>query len=98
MIANNIATSQPSPRGAVSVGGAIVFCLPRIRLGSVYPVGSSLRTPPWMDDATVFTVPLAICIGAVEYEMEEVVEELYALVEWNSTEAGALATPPVEKE
>ena len=51
-----------------------------------------------MDDATVFTVPLAICIGAVEYELEEVAEELYALVERNSTEAGALATPPVENE
>ena len=75
-----------------------MFCLPRIRLGSVYPVGSSLRTPPWMDDATVFTVPLAICIGAVEYELEEVATDLYVLVERNSTEAGALAAPPVEKE
>ena len=51
-----------------------------------------------MDDATVFTIPLAICIGAVEYELEEVATDLYVLVERNSTEAGALAAPPVEKE
>ena len=62
-MANSSATSHPSPIGRV-------FGTPGERLGAVggrYPEASaSLSTPPRIEEATVFTVPLAMFIGAVE--------------------------------
>ena len=63
--ASSSATSQPSP-----IGAGFVFGTPGERLGAVggrYPEASaSLSTPPRIEEATVFTVPLAMFIGAVE--------------------------------
>lgn len=64
---NNI-TSQPTERGTngvVSSGGAIVFFLPCILdIGAYFC--SSANTPKLISEATVWTVPLATRIGAVE--------------------------------
>ena len=65
-MANSSATSQPSPIGT----SGVVSGTPGERLGAVggrYPEASaSLSTPPRIEEATVFTAPLATFIGAVE--------------------------------
>jgi len=94
-------TSHPSPIGVFfssSVSGT-----PGLRLGLVggmYPVlPLSLNTPPLIEEAMVFTLPLATCIGAVLYFFIVVAHDLYvlyALVDSNPTETGVSLHPQVE--